>query len=525
METADGNCIQIPDEASEAASAAGAAGSHAHTGGQDRGKQGDRRALPDVFGQGADPEGQELPTSQMGSTDSDAGVGQEAAGECQEDGAAPERAAGNDGGQGLDHPIPRPESTGCTEGAHSAVEIADQPQERSGLRVAGAPCAQRHMDGGGSNDEATHPCPVPHGHDASEPDGPEQGQRTEQRQRQIETEDEHGQECSLAPQLVKELTQLAGHLRLTNNRNWCFANSTVHSLLWTLLSLQVPLTDLWGEHHAELIQFVQKHAYKPATLSETAWFLQVVQDWIADGEQQDCAECAHRVLRWLRPAAFDMRWERRVATSEGLQLHDSNSNFMPIILYIPSHAHHTGHCQLASLVSAWSQELAMQTALMDAPVCLCLHIDRMYQDADNQAVKSMCRLDIDTEIMMPVFRPSGIACNTAGYIPVACIAHFGQDQAGHCKALLKIQPTVVPPGNPAAWLMTEDDQYPTPLWQFPSWFASNLTVVWMIRTDCLKLLLYRVRSDGTTMEAAPDDHSDQAFIHLLQAQHGASLPG
>ena len=324
---------------------------------------------------------------------------------------------------------------------------------------------------------------------------------------------------------MKELTKLAGHLRLTNNRNWCFANSTVHSLLWTLLSLQVPLTDLWGEHHAELIQFVQKHAYKPATLSETAWFLQVVQDWIADGEQQDCAECAHRVLRWLRPAAFDMRWERRVATSEGLQLHDSNSNFMPIILYIPSHAHHTGHCQLASLVSAWSQELAMQTALMDAPVCLCLHIDRMYQDADNQAVKSMCRLDIDTEIMMPVFRPSGIACNTAGYIPVACIAHFGQDQAGHCKALLKIQPTVVPPGNPAAWLMTEDDQYPTPLWQFPSWFASNLTVVWMIRTDCLQLLSYSVRSDGTTTEAAPDDHSDQAFIHLLQAQHGASLPG
>jgi hypothetical protein len=324
---------------------------------------------------------------------------------------------------------------------------------------------------------------------------------------------------------VEELSKLVGHLRLTNNRNWCFANCTVHSLLWTLLSQQFPLTDLWGEHHAELIQFVQQHANKPATLSETAWFLQVVQDWIDDGEQQDCAECAHRVLRWLRPAAFDMRWERRVDTPDGLQLHDSNSKFMPIILSIPSHAHHTGHCQLASLVTAWSQEHAMQTALMDAPVCLCLHIDRMYHEDDSQVAKSMCRLDIETEIMMPIFRTSGLTCSTAGYIPVACIAHFGQDQAGHCKALLKIQPTVVSTGNPAAWLMTEDDQYPTPLWQFPPWYASNLTVIWMIRTDCLKLQPYSMKTDGSTTEAAPDANSDQAFIHLLQAQHGAILMG
>ena len=73
--------------------------------------------------------------------------------------------------------------------------------------------------------------------------------------------------------------------------------------------------------------------------------------------------------------------------------------------------------------------------------------------------------------------------------------------------------------------MTEDDQYPTPLWQFPPWYASNLTVIWMIRTDCLKLQPYSMKTDGSTTEAAPDANSDQAFIHLLQAQHGAILKG
>ena len=136
-------------------------------------------------------------------------------------------------------------------------------------------------------------------------------------------------------------------------------------------------------------------------------------------------------------------------------------------------------------------------------------------------------IDLEAEVEIPVFT-TGLECDMLGYIVVAAIAHLGQDRSGHCRALLKIQPGVTTAAQPIAWLLTDDEQKPAPVWQIPTWFQTHATVVWAVRTDCLRLPLYQPES-GTSSEPSntkdashvdPVTTPETALIHLLQAQPG-----
>ncbi|CAL1143079.1 unnamed protein product [Cladocopium goreaui] len=354
--------------------------------------------------------------------------------------------------------------------------------------------------------------------------GSKQAQRPRQGEGQEQAaQEEHNREVRiLSSEKVAKLTQIMCQLRLTNDSNWCYGNASLHSLIWCLLCLQIPMTDLWGPHLSDLLIFIQQHAHQPAKLCECEWFQAIVKDWGATHAQKDSAEFIQRALHWLRAAAFDMRWERRIETADCIHVHDSNSNYTPITLIIPERLHLNGQCQLSQLVLAWTQEHSMCAALLDAPSCLCFHVDRFYRTPDGEVQKSLCRIDIDTEVTMPVFRNQRLGCATAGYIPVAGVAHFGSDMAGHCKAMLKMQPTLTAGGQPAAWLVTEDDHHPTPMWQCPAWFASNLVVIWMLRTDCLRLPVFLAQSENDApADAQKTDKPDSALLQLLQSQPGA----
>ncbi|CAL1138037.1 unnamed protein product [Cladocopium goreaui] len=296
----------------------------------------------------------------------------------------------------------------------------------------------------------------------------------------------------------------------------------------------VPMKDLWGLHGETLISFLQRHADTPASLQAEVWFQDIVHNWGDALGQKDCAECAQRALAWLQSSAFDMRWERRLAVATDIQKFDSSNMHTPIILSIAPQYHSVGFCNLAALVTDWTQEQSMCTALLDAPACLCLHIDRMREDEAGAVTKSLCRIDIETAVTVPVFRTAGLTCASADYIPVAAVAHFGQDMAGHCKAILKMQPTLIDSSHPAAWLITEDDQRPQAVWKYPTWFAGNVITVWMLRTDCLRLPYYHATSthgsdDSQHLPTPELNKADQAggtmheFLHLLQAQPGAHL--
>lgn len=116
--------------------------------------------------------------------------------------------------------------------------------------------------------------------------------------------------------------------------------------------------------------------------------------------------------------------------------------------------------------------------------------DRYHQSMTGVISKSACDLPLDPEIRMPMFTHGGLHMDMVGYIPVAGTAHWGTDLCGHCRPVLKIQPTVVRDIGPAAWILTEDDQLPRPTWTVPTWFTTNLNMVWAVRTDCMRIPAY-----------------------------------
>ena len=146
------------------------------------------------------------------------------------------------------------------------------------------------------------------------------------------------------------------------------------------------------------------------------------------------------------------------------------------------------------------------------------HIDRMIESAPGQIEKCSCAVDLDTEAMIPFFLARDTKCETVKYIPVAAASHQGADQAGHYQALLKIQPTVLS-AHPVKWLLTQDNMPPLACWDIPPGFRENLTVIWLIRADCIQIPFYVPRAN---QNSPPADLATQ--ILTLLGQTGPLLP-
>ena len=164
----------------------------------------------------------------------------------------------------------------------------------------------------------------------------------------------------------------------------------------------------------------------------------------------------------------------------------------------------------------------MHKALLQAAPCLCIHIERHVQTDQNELQTSDCRFDLASEIAFPVFYDNSMKMTTAGYTPVAGLFHLGSDCAGHYRAALCMQPTVIDAFGAADWLLTEDGAPPAPVWKLPLWCQKSLTVVWLVRTDCVQLPTYPAAAhakiaDTETSTAGPAD-TNAALLQLLHAQ-------
>ena len=314
------------------------------------------------------------------------------------------------------------------------------------------------------------------------------------------------------------LTILCG-LQLANDSSWCYANSIVHCLLWLRLCVQ-PSFDDWGSRYDEILSFFCQCDSELVALADAPWFCQILRRWGPQHGQNDCAEFTQAVLDWIGATAINMRWERRVAIHDVLQVFDSSHACTPITLTITEDMHHNGHCDLSTMMRNWSQEHSMSAALTQAPVCICLHIDRYFQSSNGSILKSNSAVTLDTEVSVPIFVAEGLTSEMQGYIPIAGTTHFGADLAGHCQAVLKLQPGVLQGIQPIAWLITNDMVPPQPTWHIPEAFAQALTVLWLVRIDCLSLPTYPMPRANPNMQISTDD-ATQNLLMLLQAQQGA----
>eukprot|EP00435_Cladocopium_sp_Y103_P001309 s3830_g1.t1 len=288
--------------------------------------------------------------------------------------------------------------------------------------------------------------------------------------------------------LVPELPAIVMRLRFANNSRWCYANTTFYGLLWTLLCLEQQGHSVWGNHYAKLKMFLYRHERDMALLAHETWFTQILQSWGQPLVQNDCAEFTSAVLAWLNAPAIDLRWERRLLQNDASMMFDHNSAHMPVILKFWLPHDPSGTYSISDLLDNWRQVDGMSTALLSAPQVLCLHIDRMFEDSNAVVQKSGCSIDLNPEALIPCFTSSGLATEPVGYVPVAVAAHLGADgTAGHYRAALKVRASLSHGIRPTQWLLTEDAQQPSPLWRLPPWFLQAITVIWLVRTDCLIL--------------------------------------
>ncbi|CAL1165275.1 unnamed protein product [Cladocopium goreaui] len=338
--------------------------------------------------------------------------------------------------------------------------------------------------------------------------GPWQGQIQDQVNRHMTSEEIH------------RLRSLTAVMQLANDSTWCFANVTVHCLFWALLCQPVADTESWGKHFEPLIQTILDSWNSPVVLAVLPWFKQVLDNWGRPQAQQDCGEFVHIILRWMTSPVIDMHWERRCEQKGRVQCMDQGDQYMPLFLQFPPAVAQSSSCKFDQLILHWCQAYGMQTALTRAAPLLCLHVDRLHEGLNGQIEKSSCAIDIESELTIPVFCNATLEQEHVSYVLIAAASHLGQDAAGHYQAILKIQPVVTQESKPAKWLLTQDNQRPSPIWRAPDLFMQNMTIAWLVRSDCIQIPQYF--PDFAKVEEAVDP--TQQILALLRPDSTAMAP-
>ena len=509
METTSGSCIggsdalaPVPDHGTLAATSP--------TLGETDGESGHGAAVPDVRRERGDTAGQKFPFSSMGSNQT-APLGQEDSNQRHSDGTAFGRAGGNGQGPDTHSAIPCVEAVIGPGNQDHPVEDAAESSGRPPVRADAEALVQLGVDADWSNAQTPLAGTEWPGSCLAAEDEPADGQGPGTR------EGESPSHLSIAE--VFQFSATMCGMRLANSSTWCYANSTVMCLLWTLLSLYPVSMHNWGQRLLALQDFLRRAANGLLALEDELWFRQILHFWGGISGQQDCAEFSLAVLKWLGSPAFNLRWERRCVLDSTVELIDHSEWCTPIKLDFSLTLDTRGTCTVNDLVHMWRQVDSMSTALPAASPCLCLQLDRFVQNAEGVIWRSECSVDFEQTVQFPFFASNELRTDFAEYRIVAGACHLGQDLAGHYRAVLQVRPGMDHTGRPVKWLVTDDVRRPTPVWDVPAWMQTNATVLWLIRADCLMLSQYAPRmpdSIQTPMESP--QHED--LLGLLVAQPG-----
>lgn len=340
------------------------------------------------------------------------------------------------------------------------------------------------------------PCPQPAAGNGPDQDAKGQGQGKGEEQ---ECDTEAGMMEGCQPADPRELLQNLAHLTLHNPGNYCFANAATYCLLWTSLSTTpCDLQICWGEQRQMLTDFIQNHHDTHANLCDESWFQNILRCWERLNPtldhtmlaQQDAAEYVHVWLSLISSPAFHMGWQQRYEENGEIVIFDHGHHYMPICLKFDMTLACAHKCDLTQLFTMWRQAQGMSTALLEAPVCICIQLERHVQDAQGHPVLSECKINLDSLCLVPVFTQQTLQWENVEYQITALMTHLGTDGAGHYRSALRIRPSLVNATTPAEWLLTDDWTAPVPAWQTPQWMTRRASMFWLIRTDSLHLLQY-----------------------------------
>ena len=120
----------------------------------------------------------------------------------------------------------------------------------------------------------------------------------------------------------------------------------------------------------------------------------------------------------------------------------------------------------------------------------------------------MSAMQLDGDTFLPVFADVGMIHVHHAYSIVAVMSHLGSDGQGHYRSALRVRTTVLEGARPVNWLVTDDWLPPQAVWQPATWLQENSTVIWLVRSDLLRL-------PPATGGINPADAEMSTFMHLL----------
>lgn len=183
-----------------------------------------------------------------------------------------------------------------------------------------------------------------------------------------------------------------------------------------------------------------------------------MKDWGHPDAQGDPVEFHSFLIRGLNLTGFDMSWEQRVQLGQEVTRNDQNSAHQPLIMQIDEELCNDSHLTLNQLIRTWMNQLGIQTAMLHDTTLICLHIDRY---GDGTVAKCDTPIGVHGSVSIPFYVGSGLDVSWRGYQVISMVSHQGQDEAGHCRSLLKTWPDTQSTQGPVLHLLT-DDNGPSP---------------------------------------------------------------
>ena len=171
---------------------------------------------------------------------------------------------------------------------------------------------------------------------------------------------------------------------------------------------------------------------------------------------------------------------------------------------------------LSQLFLIWHQVHGMKAAMLTAAPILCVHLDRLEQQAQGQLVKNQTAVVATREVHVPCFDGEHISTELVTYVLVAISAHLGQDGAGHYRNAHRVVPSVTADVFPFQWLITEDGSSPALAWNCPNWLLQNSTTFWLLREDCLQLPHYELSRVASDEGVATAGHINDIMTQLME---------
>eukprot|EP00438_Fugacium_kawagutii_P025703 Skav229294 [mRNA] locus=scaffold544:120404:122368:+ [translate_table: standard] len=293
-----------------------------------------------------------------------------------------------------------------------------------------------------------------------------------------------GHELQLSRTHVQhELQQLI----LLNQSTLCYANSAFQMIVWTLASFETSEVATLQIGDTPLLQILR--TTEPMNLADCCWFQTLMQNWQGGGGEADASEFAHRLLRSLNCPGVTHCWEKRLYDDSELGIAepmDHGDQHALITLQFPENTPQHASIPLESLITAWNQDWGLRSALLSVSKAVVLHIDRFMQDSQNQVYKTNAAISEFENCLIPYFLTHNVVLEYCYYDLVSIMVHTGDDQHGHYRTLVRLQP--MPHLEHASqWALLDDNKPMQLLPSLPEWVGHHAVMLGFVRSDELAL--------------------------------------